>query len=109
MVFYIQMIDCESFNGTWADVKRVCDQMLADVGDGNEPNVYTTVLEAMHRLQNFDDLDVWYNRARMRKLLDHKVKSRYDFCARAREQQQALQDIGLGKNSDKDNNSRQER
>jgi hypothetical protein len=104
------MIDCESFNGTWADVKEVCDQMLADVGDGDEPNVYTTVLEAMHRLQNFDDLDVWYNRARMRKLLDDKVKSRYDFCARARHQQQALQDIGLGNSYTANNhNSRQER
>jgi hypothetical protein len=84
------MIDCESYNGTWADVKRVCEQMLADVGDGDEPNVYTTVLEAMQRLQQFDDLDLWYERARVRNMLDEKAKSRYEFCARARQSQQAV-------------------
>jgi hypothetical protein len=89
-VFYIQMIDCESYNGTWKDVKSVCEQMLADVGDGDEPNVYTTVLEAMQRLQQFDDLDWWYERARVRNMLDEKAMSRYEFCLRARQSQQAL-------------------
>jgi pentatricopeptide repeat protein len=83
-VFYIQMLDAEAFLGEWADVKRVAETMIQEVGEDSNPNMYTTVLEAMIRKSNFDELDVWMNRAKERGDVDDKLLDRYQACLRMR-------------------------
>jgi tetratricopeptide (TPR) repeat protein len=86
-VFYIQMLDAEAFLGRWSDVKRVAEKMIEEIGDDRDPNpnMYSTVLEAMVRTSNFDELDLWFNMAKERGQVDDKLLERYQFCLTSRE------------------------